>query len=252
MFRAQGHDDRPGQGGEVDDALRLERFLRVPKHIGQHQTALGIGVDHLDRVTLHRLHDVARTLRPSIRHVFHQPDQTHDIGLGPAQRESLHHPGHHARAAHVHRHLFHAAGTLDRDAAGVKAHALADQRKGRFPLGPAIPAHHHHLGRTFRADADAEQQAHPQPFQFLFVKHLDMHAKVTQARQAVGKLDRGQHIGRFIHQIAGEEDPLRQRPRSAQQRGGGRDIGHHQRHGTARRLLARLVKVEIIGTQQQA
>jgi hypothetical protein len=80
------------------------------------------------------LHHVAGSLCPPVGHVFHQPDQTHDIRLGLPQRQRPHDARDDTRAAHVHRHVFHAAGRLDRDAAGVEHHPLADQRKGAAPF----------------------------------------------------------------------------------------------------------------------
>ena len=69
---AERDDDRAGQRGEIDHAARLEALLRVPEHVGQHEPALGVGVDHLDGVALHRAHHVARALRLAVGHVLDQ------------------------------------------------------------------------------------------------------------------------------------------------------------------------------------
>ena len=131
-------------------AARLEAVLRVPEHVGEHQPPLGVGVDHLDGVALHRAHHVARTLRLAVGHVLDQPDQPDDVGRRLAQRQRPHHPGDDAGAAHVHRHLLHARRGLDRDAAGVEHHPLADQRQRRR-VAAALPLHDHDLRRALRA-----------------------------------------------------------------------------------------------------
>ena len=141
----QRHNHRPCQRGKIDHACGLEPLLRIPQHIGQHQTALGIGVNHLDRHAAHRFHHIARTLRTPVGHILDQTDKPYDIRLGAAQRQSAHHPGHHARAAHIHRHLFHPARGFDGNAAGVKHHTLTHQRQGCLALDPAAPLHYHHF-----------------------------------------------------------------------------------------------------------
>ena len=51
-----------------------------------------------------------------------------DVGLRLAPGDQAHGAGDGAGAAHVPLHVFHAAGRLQRDAAGVEGDALADQR----------------------------------------------------------------------------------------------------------------------------
>ena len=48
----------------------LKRSLAVPERIGQHEAALGVGVDHLDGLARHRGDDVARALRIAVDHVL--------------------------------------------------------------------------------------------------------------------------------------------------------------------------------------
>ena len=47
---AQGHADRPGQGGDVDDLVGLDNSGRVGDGVRQGQPALRVGVDHLDEL----------------------------------------------------------------------------------------------------------------------------------------------------------------------------------------------------------
>ena len=46
----------------------------------------------------------------------------------------MHQPDHAGRARHVALHVLHAGGRLDRNAAGVEAHALADEGDRRVAL----------------------------------------------------------------------------------------------------------------------
>ena len=55
--------------------LRLEPRVDVVQHVGEHEPALGVGVDDLDRLAGHGLDDVARPLRLAVRHVLDQPDR---------------------------------------------------------------------------------------------------------------------------------------------------------------------------------
>src|SRR6478609_8831117 len=70
MLLAERDHHRAGQRREIDDRLRLEALLRVPKTIGKHHATFGVGVEHLDGLPRHRSDDVARTLRPPARHVL--------------------------------------------------------------------------------------------------------------------------------------------------------------------------------------
>src|SRR5579859_240808 len=129
--------------GEIDHEFRLELLGDVPKHVREHQSALGIGVDDFDGLAGHRRHDIAGTLGIAIRHVFDEADRTDHIGLGLARRQRLHQPDDTGSAAHVALHVFHTAGRLDRNAAGVEADALADEGHRLVAALAAVPAHDH-------------------------------------------------------------------------------------------------------------
>ena len=256
---SQRDDDGAGQGRQIDHGGRLEAFLRIPKHIGQHEPPLGIGIDDLDRVALHGFHDIARTLGAAVGHVLDQTDQTDDIGPGAAQRQRAHDARDDTGAPHVHGHLLHAGGGLDRDAAGIKDHALADQRQRRLVLGATIPAHDHDLGRAFRTLPDPQQRPHTQFRQLVLVQHLDADAQLAHGQQAVGEIAGGQHIGRLADQIAGKEDALGQRRAIGGGLAQGLGVLVHEIHPAAFGGLilgaifgfAALVGREIIGPQRQ-
>src|SRR5690606_25162742 len=101
---------------EIDHNLRFEAILGVPERVGEHEAAFGVGVDHLDGLPGHRLHDVAGTLCGGRGHVLDQTDHADGVDLGLAAGEGAHQADHDARAAHVPLHVLHAAGGLDRDA----------------------------------------------------------------------------------------------------------------------------------------
>ncbi len=127
MVLAERHDDGAGQRRQVDHEFRLEALVAVPESIGEHETAFGVGVEHLDGLARHRGDDVARTLRVAVGHVLDQPDDADDVDLGLARGERVHQAGDGGGAAHVALHVLHAGGGLDGDAAGVEDDALADE-----------------------------------------------------------------------------------------------------------------------------
>ena len=126
----------PGQRREVDDRRRLVVALHVGDRVGEDEPPFGVGVDHFDRLAGHGRDDVARALGVAVGHVLDEPADADDVGLGLAQGERLHRADDRAGAAHVPLHRFHAGGRLDRDAAGVEGHALADEGDRLRPSPP--------------------------------------------------------------------------------------------------------------------
>ena len=163
---AEPDDDGAGEGREIDDAARLVLRLRVPEQIGENEAALGVGVDDLDRVALHRGDDVAGTRGAARGHVLDEAHKPNSVDLGLAGGERVHRAGHDGRAAHVHGHLLHAARGLEGNAAGVEDHPLADERQRRRAALSAIPFHHRDDGGALAALPDRQQQVHaklPEP-----------------------------------------------------------------------------------------
>ena len=66
-------------------------------------------------------------LRLAVRHVLDEADGADRVDLGLARGERMHEADHAGGARHVALHVLHAGGRLDRDAAGIEAHALADE-----------------------------------------------------------------------------------------------------------------------------
>src|SRR5690606_39692221 len=86
----------------------------------------------------------AGALRVAVRHILNQPDHANHIDLRLPPGERLHQPGDGARTAHIPFHVFHARGGLQRDAAGIEADALADERERLAPgfaARRAVPLH---------------------------------------------------------------------------------------------------------------
>ena len=127
MLGAERDHDRAGQRREIDHEFRLELLGHVPEHVGQHEAAFGVGVDDLDGLARHRGDDVAGPLRVAVGHVLDEADGADGVDLGLARGQRMHQADDAGRAAHVALHVLHAAGRLDRNAAGVEADALADE-----------------------------------------------------------------------------------------------------------------------------
>ena len=136
-------------------AFGLYVALRLGDRVAQHQAAFGVGVDDLDRLARHGGDDVARALGIAVRHVLDQAADADDIGLGLAQRRA---PSSRPTTAPAppmsHFIASMLCGRLDRDAAGVEGHALADEGDRRVALacrrsssGPAAAARAPNPGR---------------------------------------------------------------------------------------------------------
>ena len=57
----------------------LKWSCAIPERVGQHEAALGVGVDHLDGLPGHRFHDVARPLRGARGHVLDEAGDADDV-----------------------------------------------------------------------------------------------------------------------------------------------------------------------------
>ena len=116
------------------------------------------------------------------------------------------HGADHGRAArHVVLHLLHAVGGLDREAAGIERHALADQAQvralSRF-RGRAV-AQDDHRGRLGAAHGDAEQRAHAELLHAVLIENLAFEALLLGHRPRTRRQHGRSHaIGRLIHQLS--------------------------------------------------
>src|SRR5262249_12608251 len=149
---------------------------------------LGVGVDHFDGLPRHALDDVARPLGVAAWHVLDQGADAHDIDPRLARGEQAHGAGDGPRATHVPLHVFHAAGRLQRDAAGVEAHALADQRNGLLRLGPVHPAHHQELRIALAALTNAQQGVHAELLHLGLAQDLDLDSDPGEFARATREL----------------------------------------------------------------
>jgi hypothetical protein len=133
---AQRHRHGAGEGGDVDDDVGLQVAVGVGQPVGEHQPALGIGVQHLDGAPAVLRDDVAGSLRRTARHVLGGADQGRDAQREAQVGHGAQGPQHGGSAAHVGLHGEHAVVGLERQAAGVERDALADQDDVR--AAPAV------------------------------------------------------------------------------------------------------------------
>ena len=138
-----------------------------------------------------------------------RPIDADRVDLGLARGERLHQPDDAGRARHVALHVLHAGGRLDRDAAGVEAHALADEGDRRVALLAAVPAHDHdaavarasparrRAARSCRASSSPARRA-PRPRRRAFFSAL----------RAAGEFFRIEHVGRLVDQVARHHDAV--------------------------------------------
>ncbi len=207
MFVAERNDYRPGQGSEIDDRLGRIGLLRPVERIAQYQPALGIGVEHLDRLSRHRRDDIAGALRIAVGHVFDEPADPDDVRLGLARSERAHCARYRRGTAHVPFHVFHARSGLEADAAGIEGDALADEtdRPGAV-VARAVPSHDEQAGRSHRTLRHAEQRAHAERFHLGFVEHVDFDAEIGHRSAPLDEAFRIDDVGGFGNQLAGERD----------------------------------------------
>ena len=117
---------RAGQGCHVDNQLRLLR-RGVDQAIGQHQTAFGVGVHHLNVFTVAVANDVAQLEGVAAHHVVRAAQvELHALvqATGDGERQRA---GDGGRTAHVGLHGVHERALLQAVAAGVESDAFSDQ-----------------------------------------------------------------------------------------------------------------------------
>ena len=122
--------DGSGERGGVDEPRGAER-LRVVQAVGEHEPALGVGVQNFDGLAGHCGEDVAGLVGAAGGHVLAGADDADDAHGGLEQRDGAHGAKHRGGAGHVVLHLVHVVGGLDGDAAGVEGDAFADEADAR-------------------------------------------------------------------------------------------------------------------------
>ncbi len=113
------------------DKVRAAKLFRIRDGVRQDQAALGVRVDHFNRLPGHRDLDVPGFLRPAAGHVLTGRHNGNHFArrLKPCNRP--HRAEHGGAAAHVVLHLLHIIGGLNRNSAGIKCDRFADQAKNR-------------------------------------------------------------------------------------------------------------------------
>ena len=256
IFAAERDDDRAGKRRQVDHEFRLEAVLGVPERVGEHEPALGVGVEHLDGLARHGGDDVAGPLGGAGGHVLDQPGDADRVAFRLAPGQRLHQADYDAGAAHVPLHVFHAGGRLDRDAAGIESDALADEGDRLVLFSAALPLHDQQLGFAHAALADAEQRAHAEFAHGVLAQYLDLDAEVVQGL-ALGRQGLRVHdVGRLRNQVAGQEhavgQPVQRPERLARRRGGGPADGQSGERRLLVGLLLGAVAVEAVAAQPGA
>ena len=100
-------------------------------------------------------------------------------------------------------------GRLDRDAAGIEGHALADEGDRLAAFAAAVPLEDQQARLAHRALGDAEQRAHAELLHRRAVEHLDLDAAALERR--ADALDEGlgvDDVGRLGDQLAGQRHAL--------------------------------------------
>ncbi len=180
------------------------------------------------------------------------------LALALRAGERVHEADDGSGAAHVALHVLHAAGRLDRDAAGVEGHALADEGDGlvlrpcrRSSASPPCAAAAASPGRR-RAARPCRASSSPSRSRI-----STSTPSLASAAAAVGELDRTEHVGRLVDQVAGEDDALGHGVGAAQALAtpaglGDGDADLDRLRLGARRPCGGLVPVEGIGAQPEA
>ncbi len=133
----EGHLDAAGEGGDVDQDVRVELVDGVGEPVGQDQPALGVGVGDLGRAAAVLGDHVAGPHRGAADGVLGHRQQPGDPDRAADRGERGHHGGDHGGAGHVALHGHHRLARLDREPAAVEGDALADQHDVRAFRRPA-------------------------------------------------------------------------------------------------------------------
>ena len=162
-----------------------------------------------------------------------------------------------SRTAHIALHVLHVGGTLDGNATGIEADALADEGDRLIAALAAVPPQDHGAAGPGRALRHAKQRTHSKLRHRLDVKDLDNDAELAQLGRAARELDREKHVRRLVDEFARHNDAVDgmgvRRKRLSRR---GRIINRDRNVGTQRAFLAvflpRLVTIEFIGTKPHA
>src|SRR5574337_2003210 len=123
--------------------MREAPVTGVTERIGQDQTSLSIRVDHLDRLAVHSLDDIARTLGRPAWYILRRRDDSRHIHRQLERRDPFDRGEDRRPAGHVALHRLHPLARLDRDPSRIEGQRLPYQAEARtrpFPLSPLVAA----------------------------------------------------------------------------------------------------------------
>ena len=126
------HHARAGERGQVDDGVGLE-LRRQRQAVGEHEPALGVGVEHLDGPAVADGEHVAGLGGPAPGHVLGRGRDGRHPHPHPELAARRHRGQHRGGPAHVGLHGDHAVGGLERQPTGVEGDALAHEHHVRHP-----------------------------------------------------------------------------------------------------------------------
>ena len=185
-------DDGAGQRREIDHELGLEALVHVMQHVGEHEPALGVGVDDLDGLAGHRVDDVARALRLAVRHVLDEADgaDRHSTLALRAASACIRPTTQAAPAMSPFMSSMLAAGLIEMPP--VSKHTpLPMKATGASPFLPPFQRMITHAAFVLGALADAEQRVHAELLHRRDVEHLDLDAELLQAERRGARIPPG-------------------------------------------------------------
>ena len=179
------------------------------QHVGKHEAAFGVGVDDLDGLARHGLDDVAGPLRLAVGHVLDEADGADGVDLGLARGERMHEADDAGGARHVALHVLHALRRLDRDAAGIEAHALADEGDRIGSALAAVPAHDDEP-RNSCAEPWPTPSSAPMPSFFIAgtSSTSTLTPSLVKRGGAARELRRIEDVRRLIDEVARQDDAV--------------------------------------------
>ena len=244
-----------GQRGNVHQMGGFGLPDGIGQSVGQNQTALGVGVAHLDGLAREAGNDVARDHAAVGETVFTGGDHGGDIGADAVLSQGQQGAGHGGGPGHVALGAQQARGGLEAVAAGVHGDALAYQAQAAAVLRRAGVGEGDEPGTVDAAVSYSQQGARAQFLQGGGVQHRDLHRQPGKGvGEPPGQQIRRQMVARLVDQVPGQQHGPDQVPGSVQRPVKGFvPAGQRQHHRDFRSVLGvGLVLVEAIGRAGEA
>ncbi len=183
---------------------------RPGQRVGQHQPALRIGVDHLDRGAVAHAQHVGRAVAGGPGRVLRHGEHGDGRGRGSPPGQRQHRPGAGGGTRHVGPHLLHARGRLDAEAPGVEGDPLADEHH-RVGAGRAGPAQHDQARRVGGPAPTASNPPSPARRSALPFSTSIVHPRLGQGREPLDEAAGVSVLDGSAHQVARERDARQHR-----------------------------------------